>query len=239
MTGPGDLVSAITGLIGFAAVEEQRLLAEAPPAEAGSPDRWTALPVVAHNTEFRAQQVHRLQAILAGQVPDEFAEIDHGSPAVYRRYAEQDPAQVRDRSWHTAGELTALLAAVPPEDLLDPARNPWLRGRPLWLQVVVRGFWHPSGHLADYYLAHGRSERAEDLAAHAVQTARYLRAPAPASGMAWYNLACAAAGAGRPDRAADAAAQAALLNQDLRAKLSTEPDLRALRAAGRLDAVLA
>lgn len=66
MTGQADLVSAVTGLIGFAAAEEQRLLAVAPAGEEGDPACWAALPVVAHNSEFRAQQVHRLRAILAG-----------------------------------------------------------------------------------------------------------------------------------------------------------------------------
>ncbi len=85
-----ELVSAITGLIGLAATEEQRLLAEAPAGEAGDPASWAALPVVAHNTEFRAQQVHRLRAILAGRVPEEFAEIDHTAPEVYQRYAARE-----------------------------------------------------------------------------------------------------------------------------------------------------
>jgi len=31
--------------------------------------------------------------------------------------------------------------ALPDEDLLDPARHPWLNGRLLWLQIIVRGFW--------------------------------------------------------------------------------------------------
>lgn len=104
---------------------------------------------------------------------------------------------------------------------------------------MVRGFWHPAGHLADYYLAHGQPERAADLAAHGVVTAGYLGVPAPAQGMASYNLACAAAKAGQLERAADAAAQAAQFNPDLRAKLDTEPDLAVLRADGRLAAALA
>lgn len=48
----------------------------------------------------------------------------------------------------------------------------------LWLQIVVRGFWHPTVHLGDYYLAHGQAERAIALHVHALATARYLRANA-------------------------------------------------------------
>jgi hypothetical protein len=87
-------------------------------------------------------------------------------------------------------------------------------------------------------VAHGQSERAADLAAHAVVTAGYLRVPAPAQAMASYNLACAAARAGQLERAADAAARAAQLNPELRAKLGTEPDLAGLRAHRSLSVAL-
>jgi len=59
-----DLRAAVTGLIGVAAAAEQVLLAEsASAAMSGSPQRWAAQPVVAHNTEFRRQQVQRLRAV--------------------------------------------------------------------------------------------------------------------------------------------------------------------------------
>ena len=29
-----------------------------------------------------------------------------------------------------------------------------------FLQIIVRGFWHPQGHLGEYYAAHGRADRA-------------------------------------------------------------------------------
>ena len=67
-----DLRSAIAGLIGFAAAEEQALLmasATRPDAEPGTAQKWPAVPVVAHNTEFKAQQAARLRAIAEGRVP--------------------------------------------------------------------------------------------------------------------------------------------------------------------------
>lgn len=125
------------------------------------------------------------------------------------------------------------------EDLVDPSRHSWLRGRPLWLQVIVRGFWHPTGHIADYYLRHGQPDRAVALQAHAVATASYLGAPPLAAGMAWYGLACAQAAAGLGDAAAEALASALALNPDVRVNASRDPDLDVLRADGRLDAILA
>jgi hypothetical protein len=59
-----------------------------------------------------------------------------------------------------------------------------LRGRQLWLEVVVRDFWHPAGHLGAYYAGHGDHRKAVELAAHAVATAEYLDAPYQARALA-------------------------------------------------------
>jgi hypothetical protein len=233
------LRTVVTGLVGFAAALEQELLSTRRAAETGSASCWAAVPLVAHNTEFRDQQLQRLTAIAAGTTPPEFAETDHGSAAVYQRYAVPSAAEVAAASWHTAGALVGSLAALPDEDLLDPARHPWLRGRSLWLQVIVRGFWHPAGHVGEYYLGHGEPDLAVTAAGRAVATATALDAPAAARGMASYNLACVQARAGQPDAALTALAEAVALNPDVRANAARDPDLASLRDSGRLDPVLA
>jgi hypothetical protein len=80
---------AIVGLIGFAATEEEMLLAGAgrDVADSGNEGWWAAVPTVAHNTEFKAQQAQRVSAVLAGRTPPAFADIDHASAAVYAAYA--------------------------------------------------------------------------------------------------------------------------------------------------------
>jgi tetratricopeptide (TPR) repeat protein len=239
MTDIGQLKAAITALLGLAATEEQALLSAVPSEEEGSPQRWAALPLVAHNTEFRRQQVLRLQAIRRGEQPPEFAEVDHESADLYRELVAQPAATVRHDSWQVAGELIDELRTTSTEDLLDPARNPWLKGRQLWLQIVVRGFWHPTGHLGDYYLARGAVENAVSIAAHAAATADRVAAPGPARGMARYNLACAQARAGELAEASSALADAVALNPDLRVNAERDRDLSALRDSGLLAGVLA
>jgi len=226
---------AITGLLGFASAEEQVLLTAAPPEEEGNPQHWAALPVVAHNTELKCQQVQRLLAIGHGRVPPEFDEVDHTSGELYLRYAGQAPDHVAAESNRASDELISGLRSVGADDLFDPSRNPWLKGRQLWLQIVVRGFWHPTGHLLDYYLDHGQPDQAVAMATQALATARYLGVPDEACGMASYNLACARAKAGQLDDAVAAAREAISLNPALRGKVATEPDLAALRGAGLLE----
>jgi hypothetical protein len=231
-----SLRRAIAGLIGLAAAEEQRLAATAGPAESGSAECWAALPVIAHNTEFRQQQVTRLRAVRAGSTPPEFAEADHESAELYAELTARPPAAVAAAGWTSAGDLLTELMQARDDDLIDPARNPWLRGRQLWLQIIVRGFWHPAGHLGEYYARHGQAGQAVALAEHAVAATRYLGAPAQACGMASYNLACAYTAAGRLDSAAATVEAAVALNADLRANAARDPDLAPVRDSGLLAA---
>jgi tetratricopeptide (TPR) repeat protein len=238
MTGDQGLRAAVTGLIGLAATAEQELLAEPQSSAGGSAEHWAAAPVVAHNTKFRWQQVQRLRAIRSRRTPPEFAEVDHASAALYAELSAQPADAVARDSWRLAGELAEELRLLSREDLLDPTRNPWLRGRQLWLQVVVRGFWHPMGHLGEYYLGHGQPYRAMTLAEHGVATAEYVGAPAAARGMASYNLACARARGGQFDEAAAALADAITLNPDVRANALRDNDLAGIRKTEQVAALL-
>jgi hypothetical protein len=231
------LRAAVTGLLSFAAAEEQALLAATPPGETGSPDRWAAVPLVAHNNQFKTQQAERLIALRSGHVPPAFAEVDHSSLEVYQGYCALASGDVLRDCRRVSMKLVDGMWALPDEDLLDPARHSWLNGRLLWLQIIVRGFWHPTGHLGEYYLDHGHPERAVALAEHGLATARYLGAPEQAAGMAGYSLACALARSGRPDQAAPVLAEAIGANPDLRVNAGRDPDLAGLREAGLVEAL--
>jgi hypothetical protein len=240
LTDVRPLRTAIIGLLGFAAVEEQLLLTSVrrAPAEPGGPDCWAAAPLVAHNTGFKRQQVQRLDAIRRGQAPPDFAEIDHTSGDVYRDCSQQSADGAARDSWDVTAALVDGLGELSDEDLTDPARHPWLKGRPLGLQLIVRGFWHPTGHIGEYYAGHAQPARAVALQAQAVAMTGYLNAPEAARGMAYFNLACAEARAARPDDAFGSLRQAIELNPDLRANASRDADLASLRDSGRLDLLL-
>jgi hypothetical protein len=235
-----QLRTAIVGLLGFASVEEELLLAGVGriAGEKGSPDCWAAGPLVAHNTDFKRQQVQRLNAIRRGKMPPEFTEVDHNSDDVYRSYSQRSPDEVNRDSREVTAALVDGLSAISDDDLLDPSRHPWLRGRQLGLQIIVRGFWHPTGHIGEYYLRHDQPGRAADLQAQAVAVACYLRAPDTARGMAHFNLACAQAQSQRPADAVGSLREAIALNPDLRANASRDADLADLRASGQLDLLL-
>jgi hypothetical protein len=236
-TDTRPLRAAVAGLLSFAAAEEQALLAATAESEGGSPDNWAAAPLVAHNNQFKTEQAERIRALRSGQAPPAFGEVDHSSAEVYHGYCAVPAGDVLRECRRVSAELVDGTWALSDEDLLDPARNPWLNGRKLWLQIIVRGFWHPTGHLGDYYLGHGQPKRAVALQEHALATARYLGAPAPAAGLAGYSLACALARAGQPGEAAAVLAEAIGANPDLRVNAGRDPDLAAVREAGLVEAL--
>jgi hypothetical protein len=240
MSATAQLRAVVVGLIAFAAAEEEMLLASAASdvADSGDERRWAAVPTVAHNTEFKAQQAERIAAVLTGCAPPTFGEIDHRSPAVYGRYAARAAVAVVGESRQVTASLLDGVGALGDDDLVDPSRHPWLNGRSLWLQIIVRGFWHPTGHVADYYLRHGRPGRAVALQQHMLATTRYLGAPDQVAGMAAYSLACAQAVAGSAEDAARTLAEAITLNPDVRANADRDPDLEPLRGSGQLAAIL-
>jgi hypothetical protein len=226
------LRAAIAGLLVHAEAAEAAFLAAAgdeASAEHGDAAHWAAAPLVAHNTEFKRQQAARLEAVLAGVEPPAFAEFDHHSPAYYAECGRIPPDEVAAAAQLTTARLLAGLRAVPDEDLLDPSRHAWLRGRRLSLQVIVRGFWHPLGHLGDFHLDRGDSAAAYALHEAAIAEAARPGVPDAARGMAYYSLGCAQARAGAIGPAAASIDLALSLNPDLSANLATDPDLAPLR----------
>ena len=157
---------------------------------------------------------------------------------MYAAYAARPAQAVTSDSRRVTAALLDGVRALSGPDLLDPARHPWLNGRTLWLQVIVRGFWHPTGRLGEYYQRHGRPERAIALHQHALVTGRYLHAPGQALGMAAYSLACAQAQADLIAEAGRTLSDAIMMNPGVRANAARDPDLAPLRASGRLAGIL-
>jgi hypothetical protein len=239
MTDTRALKTAIVGLLRCAATDDETLLiSTADEGDAGSAQHWAPVPTIAHNTQFKREQITRLEAVLDGATPPDFAVIDHADERTYRRFAGLSRALVAEESRRTADDLVQTLLLLPDADLIDPSAHSWLRGRPLWLQIIVRGFWHPLGHVGDWYLANSMPERAIALRQHAVATAEYVHAPDEAQGMAWYSLACTAAAVGTTEDAVVALEHATALNHDLRSRVATEPELDALLEDPRVAAVV-
>lgn len=227
--------STIVALARLAQSEEERLLARVDPNEAGSAQCWAALPTVDHNSAFKHEQVVRLHAVAEGSTPPDFPVAEHRSEELYGSLS-RDASEVAKRARVATDQLVAAVLDTAEADLFEAGRHSWLRGRALWLQVVVRAFWHPMGHVGEYYAAHGATDLAVGVAEHALASADYLGAPDLVVGMSLYNLACARAAAGSLAEAAEDVKRAIELNGDLRTNAEVDRDLAVVREQGLLDA---
>jgi hypothetical protein len=233
---PRDL---IVGLVEFTAGQEETLLAGVGLAETGTATVWSAAAIVAHNSDFRVEQVQRLDAVRLGVVPPEFDTVDHESEATYARYGAVSVAAARGASRASTEALRDRTRSAALEDQMDPARHDWLRGRALWLQILVRGFWHPMGHVGEYHLRHGDADRAVAVHSMALAAASRLDAPDTVLGMAHYSVGCAQAGAAQFDDALVSLTQSVQCNSEIRGHLATDVDLAAMRQRGLLAPLLA
>ncbi|HVB53722.1 MAG TPA: hypothetical protein VNF24_05970 [Candidatus Acidoferrales bacterium] len=96
---------------------------------------------------------------------------------------------------------------------------------------MVRGFWHPSGHLGEHWLSRRQGEHTIRLHAAGVALAEALALPGPALGMARYALACAKARTGRCDDALEEVVRAIAVNPDLAQNAARDADLEPVWAS--------
>ncbi len=194
----------------------------------GSPSAWSAKALLAHITDFKQQQVVRVECVLRGETAPNFAPVDHLDPAVYAGYQARAWDEVLAGAERVSAELVARGGKLDEDVLTAPGAN----GRTLWAQLLVRGVWHSSGHLGPYLAQHGRADAAEALQQRLVDKGRSLGLP-PKPGswaMGLYNLACAQVAGGRLDEARATLDESLELDPALARSVESDPDLEPLRA---------
>jgi tetratricopeptide (TPR) repeat protein len=239
-----ELRAGILELLEQMRLEECRFgqeVSEEERAEAGSPERWSAKVVLAHVTHFKQEQVTRLRAAADGDEPESFPQVDHQDPGVYAAYVDRSWGEVEAAAERTRVELRELVQELEGELLFTAGIFPWLRGRALWAQVLVRGVWHPSAHLHQYFAEHEHLDRLLELQQGLYQTATSLNIPDLPGGrpFAVYNLACAHSLAGQIDPALDRLAEAIRLDPSLGQSAQTDADLAQARADARFAELVA
>lgn len=112
---------------------------------------WSVKDILFHIAVWEEQMVHWLDEAVRGQVPQPLPGLPSDE---LDRWNEQIYLEHRDRSLHEALErfrqaYTDTLQAVEQmseEDLLDPQRFAWRRGKPLWRMVAADTFEHDEEH---------------------------------------------------------------------------------------------
>jgi hypothetical protein len=238
------LRAGILALLGRMQSEERRFeasLSDGERVDDGSAQHWGAKVVLAHITDFKGEQVARLDAAADGSEPPSFPRIDHRDPAAYAAYLARSWDQVRADAVRTCEALVEHTRTLDTQILFTPGIYPWLQGRALWAQILVRGVWHPSGHLHQYLAEHGQTDRVLELQQGLLGAATTANIPDVPGGrpFAIYNLACAHALAGQPEPALDRLVEAVELDPALARAALKDADLEALRDAPRFAELVA
>ena len=207
----------------------------------GSPMRWSAKATLAHIADFKADQIVRLEAVRTGVEPPELLLRDHSDPELYTDYAARDWNRVGVDGERTATDLREHVQELDAAVLCTPGAFPWLRGRALWAQVLVRGVWHPSAHLHQYLAERGHFERVVELQESLLGAATSAGIPDLPGGrpFALYNLACARSLCGDLEPALTGLEEALRLDPTLAASAQADDDLASLRTGARFGALVA
>jgi tetratricopeptide (TPR) repeat protein len=227
-----ELKAKLTDLLQRAHDEEQALVAKLTEDERstiGSLERWSAKDMVAHLVEWKARTGQRLAAAARNEPPPTYDDIDQANAEIFEEHRHLSWADVLEKSQRAHDELMEHLRAVPEDDLVDPNRFPWQKGRPLWRDIAGDGYSHPMAHIAQFYTRRGEREYATQSQETAAHLLRALDDSPSWHGIILYNLACYYAVSGQKEKAIDGLRQALHLNPDLTEWSQQDPDFASIR----------
>ncbi len=130
-----------------------------PELTAPLPGGLSVKDTLAHLRAWQQLSIARLEAAQLGREPvlpgwpvgldpDEESQLDENNARIYATYRDQTWAEVY-RAWRDGFlRLMALAAAIPPDDLLDPARYSWLNGHAL-IDVLWGTLEHHREHIEE------------------------------------------------------------------------------------------
>jgi hypothetical protein len=116
------------------------------------PGGWTAKDALAHIAWWarRAQVV--IKAIIAGLEPEyslDESDVDNVNRNTYETNRLRPLADLRQEEAKTYQTLLALVESLPDDDLSDPTKFAWTKGRPLSVVVEWNTFAHYEEHMPD------------------------------------------------------------------------------------------
>ncbi len=226
-----SILDDVGGALAFGRREEMRLVAQIPPelrSARGTPKAWSTRDNLIHLAVWKLNFV---QAMEAPAFPPEEPGPEQ-TDAVNRTIYDS----ARNLSWehaeaflaHTHRRTLQALQRFTAAQLEDANLFPWLRGRPLWRDLLGSAVMHPVFHYALIYQQIGKPQEALRM-----QERMLLFLDAVSPNQAWlgtgrYNLACAYALRGDRQRALEWLAEGLRLQPDLTEYSKTDPDLASL-----------
>jgi hypothetical protein len=204
-------------------------LSAAERAAIGVADAWAPKDTLAHIAFWQGASAHRLEAIRRGDEPQTYEDFQRYNDETFERERLRPWEEVVAMARRTVEAHLAAAGELSEDELTDPARHPWLEGRPLWTSVAGNGFEHPMEHFCHFYRERGDLTRAERVMERQMEGMLGLDDSHRSRGAAYYNQACFWALAGQPERAIPLMRDALALRPDLVAWSRQDTDLVSLR----------
>jgi hypothetical protein len=166
-------------------------------AKSGTPEHWARRDTLVHMTAWKLRLAQNLKAERHGEaVKSDDENINSENEAIFLAYCSRPWEDIVALIEQSQSELLAELDLVSDEDLNDPARYPWLEGRPLWRNMVGNAYLHPAAHLRPEYIAAGDLQSMERISLLEFELVGKLDDSPQWQGMLRYNLGCSYALAG-------------------------------------------
>lgn len=139
-------------------------LTEADMAEPGPGGDWSVKDTVAHITAWMKLATGWLEKSLNGEAVTRYlpgyeltgneaeddATMNRLNDHFFETYKELPAAAILAEYRQACEGLTAVVATMLEEDLLEPGRLDWYPDQPVWLNIAGNSFWHIRDHLAAF-----------------------------------------------------------------------------------------
>lgn len=214
-------------------------LSEAERAAVGEPDAWVAKDHIAHNAAWIFDAVRQIDAAMKGETPEPSPEDVDYNPVIFAARQHKSWDEVIAYANEANEALQASLEACSEEDLADPGRFEWRKGRPLWYEASMSGYEHPAEHFAQFYRESGDLARAKAAREAEVEMARKIVPGSKPYGFMTYNVGAFYAQIGEPDKALASMREVLEMLPSLRGWAKEDPDLASLHDNPEFQALVA
>jgi tetratricopeptide (TPR) repeat protein len=196
--------------------------------EVGTYERWSASDALAHVAHWKAHRAGVLTALASGAEPAESEpNLEQANRACFDRYCNCSWDEVQAYAEESHAQLVGAVRALPEDALSQPF--PGGRHQPVWRDALGTGYTHVQLHMAEYYTARGRADKAGELWQAWGERVAPLDDDPEWQGLVHYNVACGLALGGNPEAAVEELRQAIELRPSITTWSRQDPDLSSLR----------
>ncbi len=210
-------------------VDQQVLIDELTDAERdaiGTREHWSFKNILSHIAAWVQHNADGLAAAQQGEEQPLSDDVDRINADIFDATHDRPWPQVLADIDRAYDELIAHVQAMADDDLTDPDRFAWRRGRSWARSIVGNTYWHPESHLALFRVERGELARANQMQ---VAVTEALLALPEWRNVARYNLACFYALTNQRDKALVELRESLQINPDLIEWSKQDTDLDSLR----------